>query len=125
MGKPNILFKRPDHSNRSSNNENIILLHPKLLVIWALKGVELTKVEHSILAEVQKSNHSRDFKEPVAKAALKLQWSSSKTVHSLEWLNINSLLHFRKKIYVLQTPDLYKRIVILCYYMKITGHPGW
>jgi len=72
IGKLDILSQRPDHGNRALDNKNIILLCPELLVIQALERLELTRVKHSILAKVYKSNCSRDQKELVAKAALEL-----------------------------------------------------
>jgi len=73
MGKPNILSRRPNYSNRSLDNENIILLYPELLAIQTLKEVQLVRAKLSILAKVWKDNHSRDLEKPVAKTALKLQ----------------------------------------------------
>ena len=100
MDKLDTLSQRPDHGDRSLDNKDIVLLCPKVLAVWALKRVELVGAKHSILAKVWKGNHTRDLEEPVAKAAIKLQCSASKTVHSLEWLNINGLLCFRGKIYI-------------------------
>ena len=124
MGKPNTLFKRPNYSNRSLDNENIILLYPELLAIQALKGVQLVRAELSILAKVWKGNHFRDLKEPVVKAALKLQQSTNRMVHFLKWLNIDGLLYFREKIYILQTLDLCRKIIALCHDTKIARYLG-
>jgi len=33
IGKPDALLRRPDHGNRASNNEDVILLRPELLAI--------------------------------------------------------------------------------------------
>ena len=88
-----ILFQRSNHSNEASNNKNIILLYPELLVVQVLERLKLTMVKHSILAKVHKGNYSGDQEELVAKAALELQKSSSRIVHSSKWMNINGLLY--------------------------------
>lgn len=105
------------------DNENIILLYLELLAVQALEGLELIEVEHSILAKVHKGNHSRDQEELVAKAALELQKSFTRIVHSLEWTNIDGLLHFREKIYVPQTLDLCRKTIALYHNTKIAKHP--
>lgn len=60
----------------------------------------------------------------MTKAAQELQQLASKVVYSMEWSNIDSLLHFWGKIYVLWNPDLRRCIVALCYNIKVTGYPG-
>jgi len=60
MGKLDILSQRPHHSNGALDNENIVLLYLELLAVQALERLELTGVEHSILAKVHKGNHSGD-----------------------------------------------------------------
>jgi len=60
----------------------------------------------------------------VAKAARELQQALSKTVHSVEWSEDEGLLQFRDKIYVPWNPDLRRRVVSLCYNMKVARHPG-
>jgi len=37
MDKLDTLFQRPNHSNRSLDNKNIVLLCPKVLAIWVWK----------------------------------------------------------------------------------------
>ena len=84
MGKPDTLSWRLDHDNRTSNNEDMILLWLELLAIWALKGVQLEGLEKDILREIHQGNQKGDQEEPVAKTARKLQQASSKTVRSVE-----------------------------------------
>ena len=105
------------------DNKNIVLLCPELLAIFTLEELELTRVEHNILAEVYKDNHSGDQEEPIARTALELKKSSSKTVHFSEWSDVNGLLRSQGKIYILQTLDLCRKIVALCYDTKIARHP--
>jgi len=93
-------------------------------VVCALEGVELTGVEQKILSDIRKGNWNGDQEEPIAKAARELRRSVNGTVHSSEWSNIDSLLRFREKIYVPQSPDLRRQIVALCHDTHIAGHPG-
>jgi len=41
MGKPDALSQRPDHGNRASNNEDVVLLRPELIAVRALEGLHL------------------------------------------------------------------------------------
>jgi len=68
MEKPDILLQRPDHSDRSSDNKNIVLLYLEFLVIHILKEVELIGTEQNILSIVCKGNYSRNLEELVARA---------------------------------------------------------
>ena len=77
--------------------------------------MELTGVEQKILSDIHKGNQNGDQEEPIAKAARELQSSANKAVHFSEWSNIDSLLRFRGKIYVLRSPDLHRQIVALCH----------
>jgi len=113
MGKPDALLWRLDHSNGSSNNKNMVLFHLEFLAIYILERVEFTGVEQNILSEVYKDNCSRDLKEPVTKATQELQCSMTKIVYSLEWSNVDGLLCFQEKIYMLWTLNLYRKIVLL------------
>jgi len=69
IDKLDILLRRADHENRASNNENIILLHPKFLTVHALEEVELTEVEQKILSDICKGNWNGNQEEPISKAA--------------------------------------------------------
>ena len=100
------------------------MFHPEFLAIHALEGVELMGVEQSILSEVHKGNHSRDLRKLVAKATQELQCSAMKIVYLLEWSNVNGLLYFQGKAYILWIPDLYRKIVSLYHDTKVTEHPS-
>jgi len=115
MGKLDTLSRRANHGNRASDNENIVLLRPEFLAVCALERVELTGVEQKILSNIHKGNRNGDQEEPIAKAARELWSSTNEAVHSLEWSNIDGLLWFREKIYVLRSPDLRRQIVALCH----------
>jgi len=92
-------------------------------VVRALERVELTGIEQKILSDIHKGNRNGDQEEPIAKAARELRNSANGTVHSSEWSNIDGLLRFRGKIYVLQSLDLRRQIVALCHDIQIAGHP--
>jgi len=106
MGKPDILLQRLDHSNRTSNNEDVVLLQLELIAIWALEGLHLEGPEWDILREIHQGNQKDNQEEPIAKAAKELQQASSKTVHSAEWSENDRVLQFRGKIYVPWNSDL-------------------
>ena len=88
-----------------------------------LEGVELTGIEQKILSDIYKGNQNRDQEESIAKAARELQGSANRTVHFLEWSNIDGLLRFQGKIYVSQSLDLCRQIIALCHDTQIAGHP--
>jgi len=123
MGKPDALSRRANHGNGASDNENVVLLRPEFLTMRALEGVELTGIEQKILSDIHKRNRDGDQEEPIAKATRELQRSANGTVHLSEWLNIDGLLRFRGKIYVLRSPDPWRQIVVLCHDTQIAGHP--
>jgi len=115
MGKPDVLSRRADHGNGASDNENIVLLQLEFLAVRALEGVELTGVEQKILSDICKGNRNGDQEEPIAKAAQELWSSANEAVHSSEWSNVDGLLRFQGKIYMLRSPDLCRQIVALCH----------
>ena len=94
MGKLVVLSRGADHGNGASDNENVVLLRLKFLVVRTLEGVELTGVKQKILSDIRKGNRNGDQEEPIAKAARGLRRSANRTVHSSEWSNIDGLLRF-------------------------------
>jgi len=124
MDKLDALSRRANHRNGASDNENIVLLRLEFLAVRALEGVELAGIEQKILSDIRKGNRNGDQEEPIAKAARELRSSANGTVHSSEWSNIDGLLRFRGKIYVLWSLDLRRQIVALCHSTQIAGHPG-
>ena len=125
MGKPDALSQRPDYGSEATDNERITLLCPELFTIHTLKGVELTGVEQKVLSKIYYSNCKGDLEEPITKTAQELWQSTSRSVHLLEWSNINGLLHFQGKIYIPQNPELQRQIVSLYYNSKILEHPRY
>jgi len=55
-----MLSRRPNHGNGVFNNKNVVLLRLELLVIRALKGVQLEGLERDILREICQGNQKRD-----------------------------------------------------------------
>jgi len=100
MGKPDALSQRPDHGKGASDNEDIVLLRPELIVVQALEGLHLEGPERDMLREICQGNQKGDQEEPIAKAVRELQQTLSKTVRSAEWSENNGVLQFRGKIYV-------------------------
>jgi len=123
MGKLDALSRKADHGNGALNNKNIVLLRLESLVVCALEGVQLTGKEQKILSDICKGNCNGDQEKSIAKAARELQDSTNRAVYFLEWSNIDGLLQFQGKIYILQNPDLYKQIVVFCHNTPIAGHP--
>ena len=72
MGKPDTLLQRPDHGKGASNNEDIVLLRPELIVVRALEGLHLEGPERDMLREIRQGNQKGNQEEPVAKAAREL-----------------------------------------------------
>ena len=60
MGKPDALSRYSDYRDRSSDNENIILLCPKLLAVCALEEIELKGLEKDLLSEIWYGNQTGD-----------------------------------------------------------------
>jgi len=84
IGKLDTLSRRADHGNGALDNENIVLLWPKSLVVHTLEGVELTGEEQKILSNICKGNCNRDQEKSIAKVVRELQGSTNRTVHSSE-----------------------------------------
>jgi len=124
MGKPDTLLQRPDHGKGASDNEDVVLLRPELIAVWALKGLHLKGPERDMLREIRQGNQRGKQEESIAKAARELWQASSKTVRSMEWSEEDRVLRFRGKIYVLWNSDLRRRVVSLCHDTKVAGHPG-
>jgi len=106
MGKPDALSQRLDHGKETSNNEDVVLLRPELIVVRALEGLHLEGPERDMLREIRQGNQKGDQEEPVAKAARELRQTLNKTVCSAEWSEDNGVLQFRGKIYVPWNSDL-------------------
>jgi len=123
MGKPDALSRRSDHGTGADDNSDLLLLTPKLFVVRALEGLQFTGPEQDILQDIWQGTKQLK-EEPIAQAAQELRKSSTHSLRSAEWSECNGLLYYHGCIYVLDTSDLRRRIVSLCYDTKVAGHPG-
>ena len=88
----------------AGDNDNLMLLPPELFAVRALEGLTAVGEEWDLLWELRKGN--------------------SKSVWSAEWSELDSLLHFRGKVYVPPDPELRRRIVFQHHDTRIAGHVG-
>jgi len=72
MGKPDALSQKLDHGKGTSNNEDVVLLRPELIVVRALEGLHLEGLEQDMLREIRQGNQRGNQEEPVAKVAREL-----------------------------------------------------
>ena len=123
--KPNALSQKSDYRDGSWDNENVVLLKPKLLTVYALERIAFEGKKKSLLANIWKYNRLRHHKKPMAKTTGELWQYLAKSMYLSEWSEINSLLLFCSKIYILDVHNLYQYIVSLHHNIKITGHAGY
>ena len=123
IGRLNTLFRCSDYEDRSSDNENIVILYPELLAIYALEEVKLKGLKKDLFSKIWHGNRTRDQEKPMAKVVQELQQLANKMVYSIEWSNVDSLLYFWEKIYIPWNPDLRRHIITLCHDTKVTEYP--
>jgi len=92
--KPDILSWRLDHSTRTFDNEDVTFFCLEIFTIWVLEDVKLERAERNMLSNICKGNCSGNQEESIAWVAHKLQQFSSQIVYSIEWSNVDGLLHF-------------------------------
>jgi hypothetical protein len=125
MGKPDALSRWADHGSGQGDNNNLILLAPKLFWIHALAGTRFQGNEQNILREVRHSLKDGIQEESIAKAAREHRKDKGRgTVKSAEWSESEGLLMFCSKIYVPKDRDLRRRIIEQHHNTCITGHAG-
>jgi len=124
MGKTDALSCRSNHGTGSEDNDNMVLLTLNFFTARALEGLEAAGEEQGILKDIRKGIQNGEKEEPVAKAARELQGSSARSVKSAEWSLSDGLLYFQGKIYVPDTSDLRRRIVVLSHDSRLAGHSG-
>ena len=112
MGKMDALSCLSNHGTGSEDNNNMVLLTPNFFAIQALEGLEAAGEEQGILKDMQKGTQDGEKEEPEAQAERELQGSSARSVKSVEWSLSNGLLYFQDKIYVPDTSDLHRQIVL-------------
>src|SRR6266511_3850844 len=88
-GQARCAVSKASHGTGSNDNSNIVLLPSKLFTICAVEGLEFFRPERDVLRDIHKESKQLDQagnEEPVAKAVRKLRKSSSRSLHSAEWL---------------------------------------
>jgi len=124
MGKTDALSCQSDHRTGSEDNDNMVLLTPNFFAVQALEGLEAAGEERGILKDIRMGMRDGEKDEPVAKAVRELQGSSACSVKSAEWSLSNGLLYFQGKIYVPDTSDIRRRIVMLSHDSRLACHSG-
>ncbi|GLB40104.1 putative retrotransposable element tf2 155 kda protein type 1-like [Lyophyllum shimeji] len=66
MGKPDVLSRRPDHGDGSSDNADIVLLKPEFFAVRALQGLIAAGEEDKILRDMRRGNHEGAHEDVVA-----------------------------------------------------------
>ena len=84
MGKPDALSCQADHSSRSHDNENMILLTLDCFAIFILQGLEVIGEEQEILKDIQKGVQNAEKEEAVVKAVKELWKMSTLSIRSAE-----------------------------------------
>ena len=123
MGKSDALSHHSEHGLGSSNNRNLVLLHPELFVVHTLEGLTLVGEECEIVCEIRKAFGEEVVEDEVAVAVRKLQESGGKSLVFSEWAETDGLLMFRCT-YVPDVQDLWWQIVAQHHDTQIAGHPG-
>jgi hypothetical protein len=106
MGKPDALSRRPDHSNGSGDNNDVVLLKPELFAIWALEGLVVEGEEKEIVQEIRRKNRTGEVEMQVAAAVKGLKEGNRRTMVGSEWREENGLILFRNRIYVPRNAEL-------------------
>ena len=104
----------------------MVLLTLNFFAVQALEGLEAAGEEQGILKDIRKGTQDGEKEEPVARAARELQGleALARSVKSVEWSLSDGLLYFWGKIYVPDTSDLCRRIVVLSHDSRLAGHSG-
>jgi len=64
MSKSNILSWKPDHDTSFCDNEDIVLIKPEFLTIWALEGIIVEDEEKDLLTDIYYGNyHGKSYTE--------------------------------------------------------------
>ncbi|ESK83866.1 mary1-like reverse transcriptase, partial [Moniliophthora roreri MCA 2997] len=90
MGKPDALSRRADHGKGEHDNEDIVLLDPKLFHICALEAVKVEGEERDILCDICSGMNSGALEEPIAKAAAELCKDPGFTRYNFPFITVTS-----------------------------------
>jgi len=58
MNKLNVLSQRLDHSNSLYDDENMILLKSKYIIVYALKWLAFKEKKHGLLSDIHQENRA-------------------------------------------------------------------
>jgi hypothetical protein len=106
MGKSDALSRRADHGDSSEDNRDLTLLTPNFFVVRALEGLELVGQERDLLKLIRRETKSEELKDTVRQAVKALKSTSTHSIHSSKWSEVDGVLYFRSKIYVPPTADI-------------------
>jgi hypothetical protein len=106
MGKPDALSRRADHGSGAEDNRDITLLTPNFFAIRALEGTEVEGEERELLKAIRRETRDGELEDIVGKAVKALKSLSAKSIRSSEWSEVEGILHFQGKIYVLPSGDI-------------------
>jgi len=124
MGKSDTLSRRADHGSGSDDNWDITLLTQNFFAVRATEGLEVTGKERDLLRLIRRETKSEELEDTVKQAIKALRSTSAHTIHSSKWSEVDGVLYFHGKIYVLPTADIRPKIVALHHDSHIAGHPG-
>jgi len=94
------------YSDSSNENRDLTLLTPNFFAVRALEGVQVEGQERELLKLIWRETRNGELEDVVSKAAKALKSTSAKLIRSSKWTEIDRILHFRGKIYVLPTSDI-------------------
>ena len=122
-GKPDALSRRAGHERGENDNDGVTLLKPEFFKINANKRghAVITGAERSLLRKIRES---KEFDEPVVKAAEELKKSAGDRIIGDEWAEEQGLILFKGKVYVPKDLELRTEIIKLHHDSPIAGHPG-
>ena len=84
MGKLDVLSQCADYGDGSTDNDNIMLLMPKLCVIRALEDITVKEEEQDVLQKIRWQNCAGKQEDLVVTAAKVLWEAHGNMVHSSE-----------------------------------------
>jgi len=124
MKEANTLSRQPDHKKGVENdNSNITLLKPEYFQICAMHQRHLL-IDGSEKESLSKIRKCEDLDKEVINALKEMKGEKKKSIRGDKWVEEQSLILFRGKVYVLRDEELRKEIMHLHHNTLILGHPG-
>ena len=94
MGKSDAFSQQADHGSCLDDNRDITLLTPNFFAVRALEGLELEGQEWELLKLIQKETRDGELDDAVSKAAKALKFTSTKSIRSSRWSEVEGVLYF-------------------------------